>query len=82
MVEIIDKLGEDGLWERKCVYKVVVKVNDIKVGVVVTQNLYNEDWDYYKFIDGRFSNEKYEDIYEEFDDEDIDEIRDLVYDLF
>lgn len=60
-MEVIDKLGNDGMWSRNVVWKFVVKVRDIKVGVVVEEDLYDEEFKYYKFIDDNFSEEELED---------------------
>ena len=43
------------------IWKFVVKVNDIKVGVVVEEDKYDEEVKYYKFIDDKFSEEELED---------------------
>ena len=48
-------------YTRNVVWKFVVKVRDIKVGVVVEEDLYDEEFKYYKFIDDKFSFEELED---------------------
>ena len=60
-MEVIDKLGNDGMWSRNVVWKFTVKVRDIKIGVVVEEDLYDEEFKYYKFIDDNFSEEELED---------------------
>ena len=60
-MELIDKIGNEGMVERNVVWKFVVKVRDIKVGVVVEEDLYDEEFKYYKFIDDKFSFEELED---------------------
>ena len=58
MIEVIENLGET---YRKSIWKFVVKVNDIKVGVVVEEDYNDEEFKYYKFIDDKFSEEELED---------------------
>ena len=60
-MEVIDKLGDEGMVSKHIIWKFVVKVNDIKVGVVVEEDKYDEEVKYYKFIDDKFSEEELED---------------------
>ena len=74
MIEVIENLGET---YRKSIWKFVVKVNDIKVGVVVEEDYNDEEFKYYKFIDDKFS-------FEELDegvlsDDDKEEISDIFF---
>tara|TARA_R110001632_G_scaffold10085_2_gene37802 strand:- start:313 stop:558 length:246 start_codon:yes stop_codon:yes gene_type:complete len=74
MVELIEDLGES---YKKVVWKFIVKVNDVKVGVVFEKELYSEGFSYYKFIDGKFSYDELED--DVLSDDDKFEIEEVFY---
>ena len=52
MVKLIEDLGET---HKKIVWKFVVEVNDMKVGVVYESDNNDEGFSYYKFIENKFS---------------------------
>lgn len=74
MVKLIENLGES---YKKVVWKFIVKVNDIKVGVVYESDNNYEGFTYYKFIDGKFSYEELED--DVLSDDDKFEIEEVFY---
>ena len=74
MVKLIENLGES---YKKVVWKFIVKVNDIKVGVVYESDNNDEGFTYYKFIDGKFSYEELEDVV--LSDDDKFEIEEVFY---
>jgi|TARA_B110000285_G_scaffold129901_1_gene146063 hypothetical protein len=74
MVKLIENLGES---YKKVVWKFIVKVNDIKVGVVYESDNNDEGFTYYKFIDGKFSYEELED--DVLSDDDKFEIEEVFY---
>ena len=74
MVELIEDLGET---YKKVVWKFIVKVNDVKVGVVYESDNNGEGFTYYKFIDDRFSYEELED--DVLSDDDKFEIEEVFY---
>lgn len=74
IVELIENLGES---YKKVVWKFIVKVNDIKVGVVYESDNNDEGFTYYKFIDGEFSYEELED--DVLSDDDKFEIEEVFY---
>ena len=55
MVKLIEEIGET---YKKIVWKFVVEINDMKIGVVYEADNDRKGFTYYKFIDDRF-------IYEE-----------------
>ena len=52
MVKLIEDLGET---YKKIVWKFVVEINNMKVGVVYERDNNNEGFSYYKFIENKFS---------------------------
>jgi hypothetical protein len=55
MVKLIEDLGET---YKKIVWKFVVEINNMKVGVVYERDNNNEGFSYYKFIENKFSYDK------------------------
>jgi len=52
MVKLIEDLGET---YKKIVWKFVVEINNMKVGVVYERDNNNEGFSYYRFIENKFS---------------------------
>ena len=55
MVKLIEDLGET---YKKIVWKFVVEINNMKVGVVYERDNNNEGFSYYRFIENKFSYDK------------------------
>ena len=55
MVKLIEDLGET---YKKIVWKFVVEINNMKVGVVYERDNNNEGFSYYKLIENKFSYDK------------------------